>query len=289
MRKARIVPQVEYFVDKEPYYEPVGNEVEVFDMAFNLRRPLALLGPTGCGKTALANYMTWRIRQKLIKESGDKGLHFPYIEVPCHEDLTIGDLVGRYGLKGEWLPGPLYTGALNGGIVLLDEIVEARKDAVVMIHALTDDRRHLPLPQKGEVIIPPEDFMIVICYNPGYQVKAKDLKPSTRQRFVTLEMDYPPNLLEEKIIIKHTGVDPEIASQLVSLGDNIRKAAREANQLNLQEGASTRLLIRAAEFYHAIEQSGATPNLRDIARYTIFSPISTEDTDRKVLEEMLSW
>lgn len=277
----------DYIVTEEPYYEPVGNEIEIFEMAFRLRRPLALLGPTGCGKTALATYMAYKLR-KDIHANGASVL-FPYIEVPCHEDLTVNDLVGRHGFDGIWQPGPLYLGAKHGGIVLLDEVVEARKDAIVMIHSLADDRRHLPVVKNGEVLVPPEHFMLVVCYNPGYQIKSKDLKPSTRQRFVTLEMDYPSAEIETKILCKKTGIDEEQARYFVALANNIRKGAKENNELNLQEGASTRLLVMASEFYQEQKRLGKEPDIKEIAAVTIFNPISSEDTNRRTLEEMLSW
>ncbi len=287
MEEGRALGIKDYVVTEEPYYEPVGNEIEIFESAFRLRRPLAILGPTGCGKTALATYMAYKLRKELIQK--DPSLQFPYIEVPCHEDLTVNDLVGRYGFDNVWQPGPLYLGAKHGGIVLLDEIVEARKDAIVMIHSLADDRRHLPVVKKGEVLVPPEHFMLVACYNPGYQIRSRNLKPSTRQRFVTLEMDYPCADIEKKILYKKTGIDEPGADIFVTLGNHIRKAAKGSNDLNLQEGASTRLLVMAAEFYQREKYLGREPNIKEIARVTIFNPVSTEETDRKTLEEMLTW
>jgi len=288
---AKTIRVEDYAVTEKPYYQPVGNEVEIFETAFKLRRPVALIGPTGCGKTALATYMAWYLGQDLTKGKGKakKGVIFPYIEVPCHEDLTVNDLVGRYGFDGVWQPGPLYLGVQHGGIVALDEIVEARKDAIVMLHALSDDRRHLSVTKKGEVLVPPEHFMLVVCYNPGYQIRTKNLKPSTRQRFVTIEMDYPPQPLETEILMKKTGVEKDIAERFVQLGHNIREGARGKNELNLQEGASTRLLIMACEFYERQRKAGRKLNIEDIARVTIFNPVSTEETDRKTLEEMLKW
>ena len=208
--ESKIQKYEDYAIVEEPYYEEIGSEVFDFEVAYSIKRPLALVGPTGCGKTALATYMAYKLRQDLVevtKENGkpsrvskmsqaekqlDGKIVFPYIEIPCHEDLTETHLLGRYDLNDQWLPGPLYIGATNGGIVVLDEFVESRPDARVLLHSLTDDRRVLPVAKKGEVITPPDNFMVVVCYNPGYQVRAKELKASTRQRFPTIEMDYPP-------------------------------------------------------------------------------------------------
>jgi nitric oxide reductase NorQ protein len=299
--RGEIVKYQDFAVIDEPYYEAINNEVLDFEVAFHIKRPLSLIGPTGCGKTTLATYMAFKLRQDLIAVASgetskleiskseiqnDGSIAFPYIEIPCHEDMTETHLVGRYGLGNEWLPGPLYIGATVGGIVVLDEIVEARKDSVVLTHSLTDDRRVLPVPKKGEVILPPDDFMLVICYNPGYQVKSKNLKPSTRQRYPTVEMDYAPPEKEHRIIVEKTGVDAEVANKLVGLAAKIR-GAKSSDAINLQEGASTRLLVMAAEYYQQYLKMGKEPDLAHIARVTIFNPISSEDTDRDALEEML--
>ncbi|MAH03204.1 AAA family ATPase [Candidatus Pacearchaeota archaeon] len=302
LKKDKITKYEDYSIVDEPYYEPVGNEITDFQVAFNCKRPLSLIGPTGCGKTTLALYMAYKLRQDLITKT-DKGktevlefsksesqtgnkIAFPYIEIPCHEDMTETHLVGRYGLNNEWLPGPLYIGASRGGIVVLDEIVEARKDAVVLLHSLTDDRRVLYVAKKGEVITPPDNFMVVTCYNPGYQIRSKNLKQSTAQRFPTIQMNYPSTEIEEKIIIKKTGIEKDVASKLVRLGNEIREA-KNNDTINLQEGVSTRLLIMASEFYLEYKKIGLEPDLKHIARVNIFNPISTEDTDRKSLEELL--
>ncbi len=298
-----IIKQGDYAIFEEPYYEPVGSEITDFEIAYRRKRPLSLIGPTGCGKTTLTTYMAWKLSEDIIyqgkdgmavsklseaEKQPDGRIMFPYIEIPCHEDLNTNDLVGRYDFSNNWIPGPLYIGATQGGIVVLDEIVEARKDAIVLLHGLTDDRRALTVSKKGEVVLPPDNFMVVICYNPGYQIKAKDLKPSTRQRFPTVEMNYPPQDIEKKILMKKTGIDEKIAGRLVSLGNTIRES-KDSDTLNLQEGASTRLLLMAAEYYLEYEKMGLKPDLAHIARITIFNPISTEETDKKALEEMLSW
>ncbi|MET0826884.1 MAG: AAA family ATPase, partial [Acidimicrobiales bacterium] len=164
----------DFKLTEEPYYLPLGNEVELFESAYNSRLPVMLKGPTGCGKTRFVEHMSWRLGRTLVT-------------VACHEDLTASDLVGKYTLRGDetvWQDGPLTTAVKAGGIAYLDEIVEARKDTTVVIHPLTDDRRILPLEKKGEIVQAPDDFLLVISYNPGYQSVLKDLKHSTKQRFV---------------------------------------------------------------------------------------------------------
>ena len=172
----------DFRLTEEPYYLPLGNEIELFESAYKARLPVMLKGPTGCGKTRFVEHMSWRLERTLVT-------------VACHEDLTASDLVGKYTLRGDetvWQDGPLTTAVKAGGIAYLDEVVEARKDTTVVIHPLTDDRRILPLEKKGEIVSAPDDFMLVISYNPGYQSVLKDLKHSTKQRFVAIEFDYPP-------------------------------------------------------------------------------------------------
>ena len=166
------------------------------------------------------------------------------VTVACHEDLTASDLVGRYLLEGEstvWIDGPLSRAVKVGGICYLDEIVEARKDTTVLIHPLTDHRRILPVEKKGEILEAHDNFLIVISYNPGYQSALKDLKQSTRQRFISMDFDYAPRHVEEEVIQHESGVSPEIAKELAKLGEK----ARNLRDYGLQEGASTRLLIYA--------------------------------------------
>ena len=197
---------------KEPYYLPLGNEVELFEAAYNSRLPVMLKGPTGCGKTRFVEYMSWRLERTLIT-------------VACHEDLTASDLVGKYTLRGDetiWQDGPLTIAVKSGGIVYLDEVVEARKDTTVVIHPLTDDRRILPLEKKGEIVAAPDEFQLVISYNPGYQSVLKDLKHSTKQRFVALDFDYPPPDLEEEILRQEAGVDSDVAGKLVKIAEKVR-------------------------------------------------------------------
>ncbi len=223
----------EYFVETEPYYEPVADEVEVFEAAYGNRLPVLLKGPTGCGKTRFMEYMAWRLRR-------------PLITVSCHDDLTASDLVGRFLVAGGetvWVDGPLARAVRAGGICYLDEIVEARKDTTVVIHPLADDRRVLPIEKKGELVQAAPGFCLAISYNPGYQSVLKDLKQSTRQRFVALEFDYPSAALEQKIITNETGVDAALAEKLVKFGQTTRNLKGQG----LEEGASTRLLVHAAK------------------------------------------
>ena len=223
----------------EPFYLPVGDEVSLFEAAYRERIPVLLKGPTGCGKTRFVEYMAWQLAQKSGKQTA-----YPLTTVSCHEDLTATDLVGRYLLSSEgthWIDGPLTRAVKSGGICYLDEVVEARKDTIVVIHSLTDHRRLLPIEKKGEILKAHADFFLVVSYNPGYQSTIKDLKHSTRQRFVSIEFDYPVQALEQRIIARESGVDPETAAALALAGMQIR----HLDQQNLLEGPSTRLLIYA--------------------------------------------
>jgi len=227
----------EYRILKEPYYLPIGDEVQIFISAYNARLPVLLKGPTGCGKTRFVEYMTYFLGKEM-------GISFPLITVACHEDLTGSDLVGRYLLKGEetiWVDGPLAQAVKNGAICYLDEIVEARKDTTVLIHPLADHRRILPVEKKGQMIEAHENFLLVISYNPGYQSVLKNLKHSTRQRFVAIEFRYPPREMEAKIIAHESGVSFDMANDLAKLGEKVRNLRDQG----LEEGVSTRLLIYA--------------------------------------------
>jgi len=215
-----------------PFYQPVGDECEVFERAYKLNLPLLLKGPTGCGKTRFVSHMAARLK-------------LPVSTVSCHDDLAAADLTGRYLLKGGetvWADGPLTGAVRNGGICYLDEVVEARKDVTVVIHPLTDDRRILPLDRTGEVLEAPDDFMLVISYNPGYQNILKSLKPSTRQRFLALDFDFPPAATEIIIVATETGLDEDRCSLLVRLAAKLRGLKGQ----DLEEGVSTRLLVYCA-------------------------------------------
>jgi nitric oxide reductase NorQ protein len=225
----------EYLVREEPFYVPVGNEVSVFRTAYEEHLPILLKGPTGCGKTRFVEYMAYRLGSLA-------GLSLPLITIACHEDLTASDLIGRYILRGQetqWMDGPLTRAVRAGAICYLDEIVEARKDTTVVIHPLTDHRRILPIERLGEVLEANDRFSLVISYNPGYQSVLKDLKQSTRQRFVALEFDYPGESIERDIIRHESGVDDEVASHLARLAVKVR----HLREHGLQEGVSTRLMI----------------------------------------------
>ena len=204
----------------QPYYLPLADEVDVFQAAYAARLPVLLKGPTGCGKTRFVEHMTWLLAQQKTANP-----EHALITVSCHEDLTATDMVGRYLLKGDetiWSDGPLTRAVRSGAICYLDEIVEARKDTTVLIHSLTDHRRILPIDKTGELIEAHPEFLLVISYNPGYQSVLKDLKPSTRQRFVSLEFDYPDVQSEATIIAHESGVDATAAERLAVIGERVR-------------------------------------------------------------------
>jgi nitric oxide reductase NorQ protein len=223
----------QYKVRKEPYYEAVGNEIAMYEAAYNARMPMMLKGPTGCGKSRFVEYMAYKLGR-------------PLITVACNEDMTASDLVGRFLLDKEgtkWQDGPLTTAARIGAICYLDEVVEARQDTTVVIHPLTDHRRTLPLDKKGELIEAHADFQLVISYNPGYQSLMKDLKQSTKQRFGALDFDYPEAGIETGIVAKESGVDGDTAGKLVQIAHR----ARNLKGHGLDEGISTRLLVYAGQ------------------------------------------
>ncbi|MCW8906116.1 MAG: CbbQ/NirQ/NorQ/GpvN family protein [Sedimenticola sp.] len=223
----------EYRIEEEPFYQPTGDEITLFEAAYHNQLPILLKGPTGCGKTRFMEYMAWRLQR-------------PLITVSCHDDLTASDLVGRYLVKGGetvWIDGPLTQAVKAGGICYLDEIVEARKDTMVVIHPLADDRRVLPVEKLGTLIEAEPEFAIAISYNPGYQSVLKDLKQSTRQRFVALEFNYPTPELEQAIIVRESGLDESRARGLVKFA----AMTRNLKGSGLEEGASTRLLVHAAK------------------------------------------
>ena len=241
-----------------PYYQSVGNECEMFEQAFAQRLPLLLKGPTGCGKTRFISHMAAKL---------GKPLH----TVSCHDDLTAADLTGRYLLKGgetQWVDGPLTRAVREGGICYLDEVVEARKDVTVVLHPLTDDRRVLPLERTGELLEAPDDFMLVVSYNPGYQHILKSLKPSTRQRFVAMSFDFPPPAVEREIVAQESGLSVERCAALVNLAASLRAMKGQ----DLEEGISTRLLVYCATLIRA-----GMPIL-DAARATLVEPLS-DDAD----------
>ena len=236
-------------VSEAPYYLPIGDELTVFRAAYACRLPILLKGPTGCGKTRFVEYMAHTLRGEL-----EHAVAGNLITVACHEDLTGSDLVGRYLIKGDetiWVDGPLTQAVRLGAFCYLDEIVEARKDTTVLIHPLTDHRRILPIDKRGEIIEAHPDFLLVISYNPGYQSVLKDLKHSTRQRFVTIVFDYPPRDKEAQVIAHESGAPIEVALELAKLGEKVRHLKASG----LEEGVSTRLLIYAGQ----LMQRGVAP------------------------------
>jgi nitric oxide reductase NorQ protein len=234
----RDIVQVPQVGDVAPYYEPQGNEVGIFEAAYKKRLPVMLKGPTGCGKTRFLEHMAFQLSR-------------PLVTVSCHEDLTSSDLVGRFLLEGAetvWQDGPLTRAVKAGAICYLDEIVEARTDSTVVIHSLTDHRRKLTIEKKGQEIEAHDDFMLVISYNPGYQTVLKDLKPSTKQRFIAINFDFPAEEIERKIVMNEAGgVSEEIVHQLVAAG----RKARMLKDHGLEEATSTRALVYAANMMNA--------------------------------------
>ena len=242
----------------EPYYVPIGNEVELFERCHARSLPVLLKGPTGCGKTRFVEHMAWKLGR-------------PLVTVACHDDLSASDLTGRWLIRGGdtvWMDGPLTVAARAGAICYLDELVEARQDTIVVIHPLTDDRRILPVEKTGELVEAAPGFQLVVSYNPGYQHAIKDLKPSTRQRFVALEFDFPPPETEVEIVRHESGVDRRAAESLVELARLVRRLEEQG----LAEGPGTRLLVAAGR----LVASGIPA--AQACRVAIASPL-TDDPD----------
>ncbi len=245
-----------------PYYEVQGNEVSLFEAAYRCQLPMLLKGPTGCGKTRLVRHMAARFGR-------------PLYTVACHDDLTASDLVGRYLIEGGstyWQDGPLTKAVRTGGLCYLDEVVEARKDTIVVLHPLTDDRRVLFVERTGETLPCPPEFMLVVSYNPGYQSFLKGMKPSTRQRFVATTFAYPDPETEMNILLKETAIDKTHAYQLVQLANNLRRL----KDVDLEESPSTRLLVYVA----TLILSGVKP--RDACLAGIIGPL-TDDQEMAAL------
>lgn len=248
----------EYLITEEPYYAQQQDEIALFEASYANGIPVLLKGPTGCGKSRFMEHMAWRLKR-------------PLVTVSCHDDLTASDLVGRYLIVGgetRWADGPLTRAVRSGGICYLDEIVEARKDTTVVIHPLADDRRVLPIEKSGELLQAPEEFCLAISYNPGYQSVLKDLKQSTRQRFVSIEFDYPDADLESEIVARESGLDTDMATRLVRFAG----MTRNLKGSGLEEGASTRLLVHAAKLMH----SGIAP---EVACRGAITETLTDDPD----------
>lgn len=254
----------QYQIEKQPFYKPVANEVELYQAAYSRRMPVMLKGPTGCGKSRFVEYMAWKLGK-------------PLITVACNEDMTASDLVGRFLLDKDgtkWQDGPLTTAARIGAICYLDEVVEARQDTTVVIHPLTDHRRSLPLDKKGELLEAHPDFQLVISYNPGYQSLMKDLKQSTKQRFGAMSFDYPEADLEVEIVVEETGVDKAMADKLVQ----IARRSRNLKGHGLDEGISTRLLVYAGQMIaEGVEPLAA-------CQMTLVTPLSDDPDMLETLE-----
>ncbi|MGZ8411562.1 MAG: AAA family ATPase [Gemmatirosa sp.] len=241
-----------------PYYRPAGREVDVFARCHARGLPVMLKGPTGCGKTRFVEHMAWTLGR-------------PLVTVACHDDLAASDLTGRWLIRGGetvWVDGPLTIAARLGAICYLDEVVEARQDTIVVIHPLTDDRRILPIEKTGEVVEAAPGFQLVVSYNPGYQHAIKDLKPSTRQRFVTLDFDYPPAGTEAEIVAHESGLDRARAASLVALAGRVRHLREQG----LAEVPGTRLLVATARLI----ADGIAPD--EACRVALAGPL-TDDPD----------
>ena len=254
---AVVLSAEEFTVSAEPYYRPLGDEIELFEAAYDQRVPVLLKGPTGCGKTRFVEYMSYRLghqgdssKKGRSKKTNSDNSQRPLVPVAGHEELTASDLVGRYLLDTDgthWIDGPLTRAVKSGAICYLDEVVEARKDTTVLIHPLTDHRRMLPVEKKGELLEAAEGFLLVLSYNPGYQSALKDLKHSTRQRFVSIEFNPPPREIEAEIVAHEANIDLDMAMRLAQLGEKVRNLREHG----LGEGASTRLLIYAGKLIGA--------------------------------------
>jgi len=277
----------DYIIREEPFYLPTGDEIEIFAAAYRQRVPVLLKGPTGTGKTRFIEYMAWKLGQSLrvvkdaAKTASNNTSSIPLVTVACHEDLTASDLVGRYLLDADgtrWIDGPLTRAVKVGGICYLDEVVEARKDTTVIIHPLTDHRRVLTIDKLGEVVEAAEGFLLVVSYNPGYQNALKDLKHSTRQRFVALEFGFPDLERETKIIAHESGVDEETSMLLAKLGQKIRNL----REYGLKESASTRVLIYAGR----LVKEGISP--RRACQVAVTWGITDDPQIQRSLDEVIT-
>ncbi|MDQ2648451.1 MAG: CbbQ/NirQ/NorQ/GpvN family protein [Actinomycetota bacterium] len=255
-------------MNERPYYVPVGNEEAVFKAAHTQGLAIVLKGPTGCGKTRFVEAMAHDVGR-------------PLITVSCHDDLTAADLVGRYLIEGGdtvWVDGPLTRAVREGAICYLDEVVEARQDTTVVIHPLADHRRQLPIDRLGVVLDAAPGFSLVVSYNPGYQSVLKDLKDSTRQRMVAIDLDFPPPDVEEKVVTHEAGIGPDEARRLVRLAGVIRRV----EHAGLREVASTRVLIAAGRLVAA-----GLP-LRDAARAAVAGPLTDDPVVLAGLHELIA-
>ena len=267
-RGAPALPADSVAATAEPFYLAAGDEVAIFEQCHAQRLPVMLKGPTGCGKTRFIEYMAWRLR-------------LPLITIACHDDLSASDLVGRFLVRHDgtaWQDGPLTRAVREGAICYLDEVVEARQDTVVVLHPLTDHRRLLPLDKTGELLDAAPGFQLVVSYNPGYQRMLKDLKPSTRQRFVALDFEFPSAEREIAILERETGVDHGNAQALVGMGRRLRALQDKG----LAEAPGTRLLVAAARLI----ASGIAPQLACSA--ALVSPLSDDDSLRGAMQDLVA-
>jgi nitric oxide reductase NorQ protein len=251
-----------------PYYVATGKEIAIFAMCHARGLPVMLKGPTGSGKSRFVEHMAWKLGR-------------PLVTIACHDDLSASDLTGRYLIRGGetvWVDGPLTTAARLGAICYLDEIVEARQDTTVVIHPLTDDRRLLPIDRTGELIEAAPGFQLVISYNPGYQHAIKDLKPSTRQRFVTLEFDYPEAAVEAEIVTHESGVKRATANLLVDLAHRVRRLKEQG----LAEGPGTRLLVSTARLI----ASGIPAE--DACRAALAGPLTDDPDLQSAIDDLVA-
>lgn len=251
-----------------PFYLPQGDECAVFEAAYRRQIPLLLKGPTGCGKTRFVAHMAATLGR-------------PLYTVACHDDLSAADLIGRFLLKGgetEWVDGPLTRAVREGAICYLDEVVEARKDVTVVLHPLTDDRRMLPIERTGEVLEAGAQFMLVASYNPGYQNILKTLKPSTRQRFLAIDFDFPPPEQETEIVTRESGLARERVAQLVRLAGKLRALKGQ----DLEEGVSTRLIVYCA----TLIQGGMA--IERAVQVALIEPLSDDADIKRGLRDLVS-
>ncbi len=251
-----------------PFYQATGRECDLFETAYDNGLPLLLKGPTGCGKTRFVEHMAAKLGKTLYT-------------VACHDDLSAADLIGRYLLKGGetvWVDGPLTRAVREGGICYLDEVVEARKDVTVVLHPLTDTRRTLMIDRTGEELVAPKGFMLVASYNPGYQNVLKRLKPSTRQRFLSISFDFPAAETEIAVVSRESGLEAGRVAPLVRLAGHIRNLSG----MDLEEGVSTRLLIYAATL---MAGGMGVDNALEAA---VIEPLSDEPDVQQSLRDLVS-
>jgi nitric oxide reductase NorQ protein len=257
-----------YRIATAPFYHATGTETAIFRAAAASRLPVMLKGPTGCGKTRFVEHMAWQLGR-------------PLITVACHEDMTAADLAGRFLLTAEgtvWHDGPLTLSVRHGAICYLDEVVEARQDTTVVIHPLTDNRRILPLDRKGELVTAHPDFLLIVSYNPGYQSAVKDLKESTKQRFVAIDFTYPPPPAEAAIVMREASIDSRLAARLV----DVAASTRNLRGRGLNEGASTRMIVHAARLI------AAGVSEYDALRAALVLPLTDDADMREALDAIIA-